>query len=424
MKRKPFVTFVALFLAVLMAVSVLFGAIASTAGAAESSAAIREKITGLEDDAEKIEKRKKELQTQIAATKDKALTTIEKKTQIDQQMEITRLEIQNLNDQIREYNLLIAETQKKLDDGLEAQRVLNEKYKARIRAMEENGKLSYWSVLFNASSFTDLIDRISIITEIAKADQKMLAQMEASNASVEELRREVEADLARLQEKSAGLSALSGTLEDQRKESEELIKTLEAQKNTLNKTYAEMEKEEEAVRQQIYEAQKRYDEALAEEKRKALEEANKNNATASGDGSATGSTASISIISPLPKGSCWVTDAYGYRIHPIYGYYSMHHGVDLAANLGTPVYAISNGYVTIASYTSANGNYVSLTHGSGYGSIYCHLDSYVVSVGAYVKQGQIIGYVGKTGWATGPHLHFEIHKDGASVNPMNYIKLK
>ena len=189
-------------------------------------------------------------------------------------------------------------------------------------------------------------------------------------------------------------------------------------------SYAEMEKEEEKLRQQIMEAQKRYDEALAEEKRRALEEANRNNATASGDGSATGSTASISIISPLPKGSAWVTDAYGYRIHPIYGYYSMHHGVDLAANLGTPVYAISDGYVTIATYSSVNGNYVSMTHGSGYGSVYCHLDSYVVAVGAYVKQGQLIGYVGKTGWATGPHLHFEIHKDGASVNPMNYIKLK
>ena len=202
MKRKPFVVFVALFLAVLMTVSVLFGAIASTAGAVESSADIRDKITSLEEDAEKIEKRKKELQSQIAATKDKTLTTIEKKTQIDQQMEITRLEIQNLNDQIREYNLLIADTQKKLDEGIEAQRVLNEKYKARIRAMEENGKLSYWSVLFNASSFSDLIDRISIISEIAKADQKMMAQLEASNEVVAELRLEVEGDLARLQEKA------------------------------------------------------------------------------------------------------------------------------------------------------------------------------------------------------------------------------
>ncbi|MBR2976888.1 MAG: M23 family metallopeptidase, partial [Oscillospiraceae bacterium] len=121
--------------------------------------------------------------------------------------------------------------------------------------------------------------------------------------------------------------------------------------------------------------------------------------------------------------SARVTDAYGYRRHPIYGYYGMHAGVDLAAPQGTPVYAIASGYVNISTYHSVNGNYVSMGHGNGYGSLYAHLDHAVVSAGDYVKQGQVIGYVGSTGWSTGAHLHFEIHLNGSTVNPMDYISL-
>jgi len=273
----------------------------------------------------------------------------------------------------------------------------------------------------------------------------MLDQMKVTNGEIAELRLAVEADRTSQQQKMAELEALNTTLDAQRKEAEELILSLSQSRDALGVDFKQLEAEEEAVRVKMAEEQKRYQAALAEEeaKRKAEEErkraeeeakraeeerkrreeeAKKNNGSSNTGSSYTGSTDGM-FLSPLPKGSCWVTDAFGYRIHPIYGYYAMHKGVDLAANLGTPVYAIASGYVSISSYTSANGNYVSIAHSDGYGSIYCHLDSAVVKKDAYVKAGQLIGYVGSTGWATGPHLHFEIHKDGAAVNPMNYIKI-
>jgi len=443
MKRKRIFSALALLMALVMLISVLLSIIPVFSSAADS-ATIKKNISKLQTEANELEKQKEALKKKIEANQGQTLTVIEQKTQLDQQIEITRLEVQNVNDQVREYTLLIAETQRKLDTGLQQQEALNAKYSARVRAMEENGSISYWSILFKANSFSDLLDRVTMIGEIAAADRRMLDQMKVNQDEITALRLSIEADRASQQQKMAELEQLNSDLTAQRKEAERLILSLAQSRDALGVDFKQLEAEEEAVRVKMAEEQKRYQAALAEEeaKRKAEEErkraeeearraeeerkrreeeAKKNNGNGNGT-SYTGSTAGM-FLSPLPKGSCWVTDAFGYRIHPIYGYYAMHKGVDLAANLGTPVYAIASGYVSISSYTSANGNYVSLAHSDGYGSIYCHLDSAVVKKDAYVKAGQLIGYVGSTGWATGPHLHFEIHKDGAAVNPMNYIKI-
>ena len=99
----------------------------------------------------------------------------------------------------------------------------------------------------------------------------------------------------------------------------------------------------------------------------------------------------------------------------------MHNGVDLACAQGTPIYAARSGQVTVAKYGTDAGYYVSINHGDGFASVYMHMTHYVVGVGQYVSQGQLIGYVGSTGASTGPHLHFGISKNGEYVNPMNYI---
>ena len=118
-----------------------------------------------------------------------------------------------------------------------------------------------------------------------------------------------------------------------------------------------------------------------------------------------------------------ITSSFSVREHPLFGYTKMHPAIDLAKNQGSPIYAIAAGTVTTAAYGDANGYYVSLAHGSGYTSIYCHMTKYIVSVGDSVSQGQVIGYVGSTGWSTGPHLHFELHQNGTALNPAEYLPL-
>ena len=105
----------------------------------------------------------------------------------------------------------------------------------------------------------------------------------------------------------------------------------------------------------------------------------------------------------------------------MYGGGRFHYGVDLAAPEGTPIYATKSGTVTVATSSRSAGNYVTINHGGGYSSIYMHMQYYVVSKGDTVKQGQLIGYMGSTGVSTGSHLHFGIIKDGAYVNPANYM---
>ena len=112
-----------------------------------------------------------------------------------------------------------------------------------------------------------------------------------------------------------------------------------------------------------------------------------------------------------------VTSSYGRRRHPILGYSRMHAGIDFGARHGTPIYAVTDGTVQFAGRHGGHGNYVKLSHGGGLATGYGHMSRIAVSNGARVRRGQVIGYVGSTGLSTGPHLHYEMYRNGATVNP-------
>ena len=111
------------------------------------------------------------------------------------------------------------------------------------------------------------------------------------------------------------------------------------------------------------------------------------------------------------------TSGFGVRIHPIYGTEGFHSGKDIAAPEGTPVHAAMDGLVTGAGRGEMSGNYVKLRHENGVETLYCHLLSANVAEGVAVRRGDVIGFVGQTGLATGPHLHFEVHIDGVKRDP-------
>jgi murein DD-endopeptidase MepM/ murein hydrolase activator NlpD len=111
------------------------------------------------------------------------------------------------------------------------------------------------------------------------------------------------------------------------------------------------------------------------------------------------------------------TSAYGWRRSPISGVRSFHRGIDLAAPTGTPIGAGMAGRVTSVGFSAVFGNYVIVSHHSNYRTLYAHMSSVKTRTGAYVSTGQTIGYVGNTGQSTGPHLHFEVYKNGITVNP-------
>ena len=130
-------------------------------------------------------------------------------------------------------------------------------------------------------------------------------------------------------------------------------------------------------------------------------------------------TSTGTYIWPLPGYS--PGSAYGWRMHPIYHEMRFHAGEDIGAPSGTPILAADSGTVAVATYSSSYGNYVTIYHSNGDYTLYAHMSSLAVSAGQSVTQGDVIGYVGSTGWANGPHLHFEIRVNGSTVDPLSYF---
>ena len=112
-----------------------------------------------------------------------------------------------------------------------------------------------------------------------------------------------------------------------------------------------------------------------------------------------------------------ITSSFGYRMHPLLGYLKMHKGLDIAAPYGSPIYAALDGVVQGAGRSGGYGNFVKLIHGGNLASGYGHMSRIAVARGQRVRQGQVIGYVGSTGMSTGPHLHWEVWRNGQTINP-------
>lgn len=422
--RTKIVRIISIVLAAVILLSLVSTALIVMVHAASSSE-IKSKLADLRAKQAEIQKQSDELEKSIAENKDQTKTLVSQKAEIDQEMEMSRQKIENLNEQIQQLNLLIAEKQTELEASVAKEEALQKQYKARLRSMEETGSVSYWSILFRASSFSDLLDRVDMIREIAESDQLMLKQLSAATQAVETERADLEQQKLDLQQTEDDLAVEQAELETKRAKADTLITQMQAEYASLSDEFLAAEADEAAVREQIKKTETDYFNALAKEQAAAAAAAaaanktsNSNNSSASSSGGAS----SGGFAFPLAY-STGVTCAYGPRVHPINGNKSFHYGVDLAAGMNTEIYATKSGTVTGATYGEANGYYVTINHGDGYSSIYAHMTNYVVSAGDSVKQGQLIGYVGTTGWSTGPHLHFEILYNGSNVNPMNYISL-
>ena len=391
----------------ILAVILVLGVLPAPVSAA-SSKEIQKEIDGLKS-------KKAELQKEIDAIQrdyDENFTEMEalvaEKNTIDQEMTLISSKIETTNQEITAYSQLIADTQEELEAAQKELRSLSEAHRERVRVMEEEGKVTYWEVLFQANSFTDLLDRLNMIEEIIAADRRRIEQMRIAadivtatqmnlaneKQDLEVVREELAEEEAALAEKSLQYYDVLYELEQKADAFEVLIAESEILQEELMVEIAAKEKD-------LKEA--KYDEYLA---KLALQ----------GDNP----PSNAKWITPVSNYR--LTSAFGMRKHPVLGVVRMHNGIDMACAAGTPIYATRAGTVTRTAYqASGAGNYVSINHLDGFSSIYMHMTHYVVSQGQTVSQGQLIGYVGNTGISTGDHLHFGISYAGTYVNPLAYI---
>ena len=381
---------------------------------AASSSAIKSQMDDLKSQRQEIKKDMMAINKDLNANMDEIPRMVEEKNILDQEIGLLNQEIMVINEQIQAYGLLIADKQDELDAAQKALDALGQKNKERIRAMEEDGDLSYWSVLFRANDFADLLDRLNMIEEIAAADRRRLEEMRVAKQAVEQAQAELTAEKEAMEQSRLELEESQTLLAQKRVEADKKLADLNARREEFMALLAAAEDADNALMSQIAQKEKEYNAAKAAEEAAARPPA----VTSSGKPPA---SVTNGISWTMPCNYARFSSPYGMRIHPVYGYAKFHAGVDLGGPEGTPIVATRSGTVTIAQFSSTAGNYVSVNHGDGFSSVYMHMTHYIVKVGQKVSAGQILGYMGSTGVSTGSHLHFGISYDGVTQNPADYL---
>ena len=406
MNSKKSARIIAIILALIMAVSIIIGAVSAlTAGAVATQA----EIDRLKSEKKEFERKKQEVQSRINTIEYDKMTAVAKKSVLDERIIITGMEIENITETIDYYGVLIVEKEAEVVHAKareDAQLLL---YKRRVRDMEENGVISYLEIVFDSTSFSDLLARLDFVTDIMQADEKAyndfikacLDTIEATEV-LKRTKLEMEDEKVLLQEKQL-------ELESELDQANLLIAQIEANLESERALYDELRAEADAIQRDIN--------AKEEERRREAEKIRlqKMNAVlGTGD-----------LMWPVP-GYREITSEFGVRLHPIFRVYRQHTGIDIGAPHGAKVVAADTGTVIISDYNSSYGNYIVISHGASINgknvtTLYAHLSSRGVREGAVVVKGDTIGRIGSTGVSTGPHLHFEVSIAGSRVNPRWYL---
>ncbi|MBQ3497406.1 MAG: peptidoglycan DD-metalloendopeptidase family protein [Oscillospiraceae bacterium] len=353
-------------------------------------------IDAKKKEAEALEAKKKNLEKEIAALANDRAAALRQKNLLDEQIEVIEGEIKTTNEQIDNYSALIRQTEAELaaKEEEEAQRYAI--FCARVRAMEENGEISYWETLFKSRSFVDLLTRLDMISEIMDADQRVMESLRQMQTEIAAKKAELEFQRSEIEVQRAALTARQTELEAQRAAATDLIVKIRADEQANADLMDEMERLEAQVDRELEELMRQY--ALERE----------------------GQTESSF---KWPVQSRYITSRFGARSASSTNYVGStnHKGVDVGRVYYTSdVWAAKTGKVTKAEYNNSYGYYVVINHGDGTQTLYAHLSKITTSAGTRVAQGQKIGVTGSTGHSTGPHLHYEIWSNGVRVDPLQY----
>jgi len=388
--RRVVVGVLAAVLALLMLLPMV-SMIISSAGAVTQS-----EIDALKKEQEESQAKQDALKDQLADLEADQAAAQEKRQLLTEQLNAINAEIANIDAQISYYDGEIAQKEEERKEAEAREAEQYDLFCQRVRMMEEQGTVSYWSILFNAESFSDLLDRIADVDAVMAYDNEVMDQLIATREELVRVQGELES--ARAEEQAA-------KEQQEAKKAEQQAKVAEAQAlvDQINANTAEVNRQLDAESAAASEIQ-----AEIAQKQKQLEEERKqNNIVISSE---------TGYLWPLP-GYYRLSSQFGYRIHPITGVAHSHTGIDIPASGGTPILAAKSGQVVTSAYHYSYGNYVVIDHGNGNSTLYAHMSSRAVSEGQMVTQGQVIGYVGTTGSSTGNHLHFEVRDNYTRVDP-------
>ena len=337
-------------------------------------------------------KQKNELKEKINESKEKKNAAQIDKKAIDNEITALQGDIDTLNSQINVSNELIAKKTAEYDEAKAKSEEQSKAYQGRVKIMVEKGASTYLEVLLSSDSLTDFLNRLEVMKQVAEYDSELLDNLKVIEGEIEEIKVALEEENKTLNDSKAKLASQKSVLDAKQAESDRYLKELEKDIKSYEKKLAEAEAAETAARR-------------------------------AASGLASSSTKYVGGEFGWPANSSYtITSYYGGRMHPTLNVYKTHTGIDIGASYGTNVLAANAGKVIVAQWNNAYGNYIVIDHGGGYTTLYAHNSALNVSVGQQVSRGQVIAKVGSTGFSTGPHLHFEIMINGATVNPLPYLQ--
>jgi murein DD-endopeptidase MepM/ murein hydrolase activator NlpD len=316
-------------------------------------------------------------------------------------------------DRLDKTNARLASVEAELAEARQQRQEQYETLKERMRYMYMNGSINYFDVLFEASDFSDFVNRVEYINRIVVNDKTLVSKLEATEATILEKTEEVEKQKSNIELLLLEQERQQEELEAVMAEKQALYDKLDSDEKTYQEKLDSLTKAEKEVKDLIAAA-----EAAAEAKRKAAAAASANNNYASLTKNVSPYTGKM--LWPVP-GRYTISDVYRARRNPVNGKSEFHTGVDIPAPTGTSIVAADAGVVIYSGWKGGYGNTIIIDHGNGITTLYAHNSKLVAAVGSLVDKGETVSRAGSTGNSTGPHCHFEVRINGTTTNPQSYL---
>ncbi len=415
---------------VLCAALVLVTGVFPTRVQAKSLDDLKKDYNELEKEIEANQKKLENIQNQQASNAEKMKLLSSQAETISSQLDVLNSQLSVLNADIADYDREISALDKKIADAqskidkIDADiAATQEKISERLRATYMAGSSSWIEILLESDSISSLLLRIQLLASVTENDNKLISKLEKQIEELNAAKAELDKDKKALEEKRS-------LLVEKKSELDSKNKTLSSKQSAYNANYRQIS----ALMTSLDKSSAEYQQELQRQyrKRAAFERQIDQLVSGGSQGGDNDYYDNGEMIWPVPYKNSYISAGYGYYDPEGDGTYTMHPAIDIVVrengvnvSYGKNIIAAQSGKVLVRGYSDVGGNYITIDHGDGYRTYYGHCSKIIASAGQYVEKGEVIAYIGNTGYVTGPHVHFQVMqvKNGVvnRLNPLNFV---
>ena len=415
---------------VLCAALVLVTGVFPTRVQAKSLDDLKKDYNELEKEIEANQKKLENIQNQQASNAEKMKLLSSQAETISSQLDVLNSQLSVLNADIADYDREISALDKKIADAqskidkIDADiSATQEKISERLRATYMAGSSSWIEILLESDSISSLLLRIQLLASVTENDNKLISKLEKQIEELNAAKAELDKDKKALEEKRS-------LLVEKKSELDSKNKTLSSKQSAYNANYRQIS----ALMTSLDKSSAEYQQELQRQyrKRAAFERQIDQLISGGSQGGDNDYYDNGEMLWPVPYKNSYISAGYGYYDPEGDGTYTMHPAIDIVVrengvnvSYGKNIIAAQSGKVLVRGYSDVGGNYITIDHGDGYRTYYGHCSKIIASAGQYVEKGEVIAYIGNTGYVTGPHVHFQVMqvKNGVvnRLNPLNFV---